>query len=76
MQAPGVLFLHAWHPHPNAGNQEFLKGLCNVAHAIGIVVFKLDALKLARRTGDLPQNVNFATKEEIERVKREAVLLS
>jgi EAL domain-containing protein (putative c-di-GMP-specific phosphodiesterase class I) len=22
----------------NVGNQEFLKGLCNVAHAIGIVV--------------------------------------
>ena len=27
---------------------------------IGVVVSKLDALKMAQRTGDLPQNVNFA----------------
>ena len=54
----------------------FVKGLCNVAHAIGIEVSTLDTLKLARRTGDLLQNVNFAIKGEIKRVKREAALLS
>ena len=34
---------------------------------VGVVVSKLDALKLAQRTGDLPQNVNFAIKGEIVR---------
>jgi len=34
---------------------------------IGIVVSKLDALKLAQRTGDLPQNVNFAIKGDVVR---------
>lgn len=29
-------------------------------HVIGVVVAKLDALRVARATGDLPQNVNFA----------------
>ena len=29
-------------------------------HVIGVVVAKLDALKVARVTGDIPQNVNFA----------------
>jgi S1-C subfamily serine protease len=29
-------------------------------HVIGVVVAKLDALKVARVTGDVPQNVNFA----------------
>lgn len=29
---------------------------------MGVVVAKLDALKVARTTGDLPQNVNFAVK--------------
>jgi S1-C subfamily serine protease len=29
-------------------------------HVIGVVVSKLDALKVAEITGDLPQNVNFA----------------
>ena len=29
-------------------------------HVVGVVVARLDALKLARRTGRLPQNVNFA----------------
>ncbi len=29
-------------------------------HVIGVVVAKLDALKVARITGDVPQNVNFA----------------
>jgi S1-C subfamily serine protease len=29
-------------------------------HVIGVIVAKLDALKMARSTGDVPQNVNFA----------------
>jgi len=29
-------------------------------HVIGVVVAKLDALRIARLTGDVPQNVNFA----------------
>ncbi len=29
-------------------------------HVIGVVVAKLDALQVARATGDVPQNVNFA----------------
>ncbi len=29
-------------------------------NAVGVVVSKLDAVKLARATGDIPQNVNFA----------------
>lgn len=29
-------------------------------HVIGVVVSKLDALKIARYTGDIPENVNFA----------------
>jgi S1-C subfamily serine protease len=32
---------------------------------IGIVVSKLDALKLAKRTGDLPQNINFAIRGDV-----------
>jgi S1-C subfamily serine protease len=32
---------------------------------IGMVVSKLDALKIARRMGDLPQNVNFAIRGEV-----------
>lgn len=32
---------------------------------IGIVVAKLDALKMAQVTGDIPQNVNFAVKGEV-----------
>lgn len=31
-------------------------------HVIGIVVAKLDALKVAQVTGDIPQNVNFAVR--------------
>jgi S1-C subfamily serine protease len=34
------------------------------ANVIGVVVSKLDALKLAERLGDLPQNVNFAIRGE------------
>lgn len=29
-------------------------------NAVGVVVSKLDAVKMARATGDIPQNVNFA----------------
>lgn len=36
-------------------------------NVIGVVVSKLDALKLAQRTGDLPQNVNFAIKGDVVR---------
>jgi S1-C subfamily serine protease len=32
---------------------------------IGIVVSKLDAIKLAKRTGDLPQNINFAIRGDV-----------
>ena len=34
---------------------------------IGVVVSKLDALKLAERVGDLPQNVNLAIRGEFVR---------
>lgn len=34
---------------------------------IGVVVSKLDALKMAARLGDLPQNVNFAIRGEVMR---------
>ena len=34
----------------NPGNQEFLKGLCNIAHALGIVVIALGV----ESEGDLP----------------------
>ncbi|MDA0229485.1 MAG: tetratricopeptide repeat-containing serine protease family protein [Proteobacteria bacterium] len=36
-------------------------------HLVGVVVSKLDALKLARTTGDIPQNVNFAIKGSVAR---------
>jgi len=32
---------------------------------VGIVTFKLNALKMAQASGDLPQNVNFALKASI-----------
>ncbi len=41
--------------------------LDQAGNVIGIVVSKLDALKVAQRTGDLPQNVNFAIKGEVVR---------
>jgi S1-C subfamily serine protease len=34
---------------------------------VGVVVGKLDALKVASVTGDIPQNVNFAIKAEVVR---------
>ena len=34
---------------------------------VGIVTSKLDAMKVADKTGDLPQNVNFAIKSELAR---------
>ena len=36
-------------------------------NVIGVVVSKLDALKFAQRSGDLPQNVNFAIRGEFVR---------
>jgi uncharacterized protein len=36
-------------------------------HLIGIVTGKLDAIRVARFTGDVPQNVNFALKAEVAR---------
>lgn len=36
-------------------------------HLVGIVASKLDAMKIAERTGDLPQNVNFAIKTDVAR---------
>ncbi|MEQ1775677.1 MAG: surface-adhesin E family protein [Burkholderiales bacterium] len=37
-------------------------------NVIGVVVSKLDALKMAARVGDLPQNVNFAIRGEVMRL--------
>jgi peptidyl-prolyl cis-trans isomerase A (cyclophilin A) len=36
-------------------------------HLVGIVTAKLNAVRMARFTGDVPQNVNFAIKAEIAR---------
>ena len=36
-------------------------------HLVGIVTAKLDAMRVARFTGDIPQNVNFALKAEVAR---------
>jgi S1-C subfamily serine protease len=36
-------------------------------NVIGVVVAKLDAMKLARETGDIPQNINFAIKGDVAR---------
>lgn len=35
---------------------------------VGVVVSKLDAVKLGRATGELPQNINFAIKPEVLRL--------
>jgi S1-C subfamily serine protease len=36
-------------------------------HLIGIVTSKLNAVRMARFTGDIPQNVNFALKADVAR---------
>jgi S1-C subfamily serine protease len=36
-------------------------------NVIGVVVSKLDAMRVARETGDLPQNINFAVKGDVAR---------
>jgi hypothetical protein len=36
-------------------------------HLVGIVTAKLNALRMARYTGDIPENVNFALKAEVAR---------
>jgi len=41
-------------------------------NVIGVVVSKLDALKIAERVGDLPQNVNFAIRGDVVRAFLEA----
>lgn len=41
--------------------------LDQAGNVIGVVVSKLDALKVAQRMGDLPQNVNFAIRGEAVR---------
>jgi S1-C subfamily serine protease len=41
-------------------------------NVIGVVVAKLDALKIAQRVGDLPQNVNFAIRGDVVRAFLEA----
>src|SRR6516164_2463105 len=37
-------------------------------HLIGIVTSKLNAARVARFTGDIPENVNFALKAEVARI--------
>jgi S1-C subfamily serine protease len=46
--------------------------LDQAGNVIGVVVAKLDALKMAERMGDLPQNVNFAIRGEVVRSFLEA----
>jgi len=44
-------------------------------HVIGVVVSKLNAARVAQRTGDIPQNVNFAVKgtEALDFLRRSGV---
>ena len=37
-------------------------------NVVGVMVAKLDALKVARVTGDIPQNVNFAVNASVARI--------
>ena len=37
-------------------------------NVVGVIVRKLDAIKVARATGDIPQNVNFAVNASIARI--------
>jgi S1-C subfamily serine protease len=46
--------------------------LDTAGNLIGIVVSKLNALKLAKSTGDLPQNINFAIRGDVVRSFLEA----
>jgi hypothetical protein len=39
--------------------------LDDAGNVIGVITAKLDALSTARRTGDIPQNVNFAVKADV-----------
>ena len=41
--------------------------LSSAGEVAGVVVSKLDAVKVAELTGDIPQNVNFAVKASILR---------
>jgi hypothetical protein len=41
--------------------------LTEAVHLVGIVTAKLNAMRIARFTGDVPQNVNFALKAEVAR---------
>lgn len=42
--------------------------LDQAGNLIGVVVAKLDALKVAKAIGDIPQNINFAVKGEVAQV--------
>ena len=35
---------------------------------VGVVVQKLDAIKMAKITGDIPQNINFAIKGDVAQI--------
>ena len=41
-------------------------------HVVGVVTAKLDAVSIAKRTGDIPQNVNFAIKAQVLRALLQA----
>ena len=46
---------------------EYFRDLARCAQRHGVVVGKLDALKIAKLTGDIPQNMNFAIKGGVVR---------
>jgi S1-C subfamily serine protease len=45
-------------------------------HVVGIVSAKLDAVRVARAIGDIPQNVNFALKAQVARTFLDSQLIS
>jgi S1-C subfamily serine protease len=45
-------------------------------HVVGIVSSKLDAVRVARAIGDIPQNVNFALKADVVRTFLDSKLIS
>ena len=45
-------------------------------HVVGIVSAKLDAVRVARAIGDIPQNVNFALKAQVARTFLDSKLIS